>query len=348
MSLSAALPAGASAAARTVTMTSDPMTIGGYQVALQGTKYITKAPKIDGWITHMETDVVDAKTGKLVPIDRIMLHHIVFANLGPKAVNLGRPQPFYGDGEERAKMDLPPGYGYPITKDDVWAWVYMLMNHKPTADNVRIRWKMRVVTGETLKPVIPIVWDTSHGRQALVFDVPGGGAPGTFDTRVAQRTMPVAGRLVAGLGHVHGGAKDLVMTQPSCSNRAIYASKPTWGLSTHAFYRVRPVLHEPGPINMSQFQTVKGIPVAAGERIDVTSRYDAVRPHTRAMGLLLAYLHPDPTVTSTTCAPKPSDYKVERTSTKGRSEAPVINVRLYDWSGTTSTRAKEVSGLPGR
>ena len=338
------LAAPAEAKVQTVTMKAGPFTVGGYQVALQGQNLIVGAPKLDGYITDMETDVVDVKTGKPVPINRIMLHHIVFANLGPNFSHAGTPEPFYGDGEERAKMDLPAGYGYPITKADAWGWVWMLMNHKPTTDSVYIQYRMRIVTGETLKPVIPIFWDTSHARQARVFDVPGGGSPGSLDVRTDTQPAPVSGRIVAGLGHVHGGARDLALSEPDCGNRTLYRSSPTWGLASHPFYKVRPVLHEPGPINMSQFKTVKGIPVKAGEPLTVTSRYDNVRPHTRSMGLLLSYLSPDSTVTKA-CSPLPNDIQVLKTTTKGRSLAPVARIKLYDWNGNST--AREVLGPPG-
>ena len=325
--LLSAAPAGA--ATREVTMKAGPFTADAYQVALQGKNSLVAAPNLDGYITKMSADVVDVKTGKPVPIKRIMLHHIVFANLG--TADAPKRESFYGDGEERARMELPAGYGYPIRKGERWGWVWMLMNHRASADKVYIRYRMTIVTGETRKPVIPIVWDTSRGRQALVFDVPGGGAPGSTDVRTMTRKMPVAGRLVAGLGHVHGGAKDLTLSQPDCANRAIYRSKPTWGLSSHPFYQVRPVLHEPGPINMSQFTSAQGIPVAQGTRVRLTSRYDNQYPHTRAMGLLLAYLAPDPTVTAA-CAPMPGDVKVLKTSTRGRTKVPVRRIRIYDWS----------------
>jgi len=339
-----AFAAPAQAKVQTVTMKAGPFEVGGYQVALQGKHLVVGSPKLDGYITHMETDVVDVKTGKPVPINRIMLHHIVFANLGPNFAHVGTPEPFYGDGEERAKMDLPPGYGYPITKTDAWGWVWMLMNHKPTTDRVYIQYKMKIVTGETLKPVVPMVWDTAHGRQALVFDVPGGGAAGSLDVRTDTQPAPVSGRLVAGLGHVHGGARDLTLSQPDCGNRTLYRSSPTWGLASHPFYKVRPVLHEPGPINMTQFRSAKGIPVKAGERLTVTSRYDNVRPHTRSMGLLLSYLSPDPSV-SNKCGALPNDIKVVKTSTRGRSLAPVARIKIYDWNGNGT--AKAVFGPPG-
>ncbi len=337
------LAAPAGAVTREVTMKAGPFTADAYQVALQGKNSQVAAPDVDGYITRMSADVVDVKTGKPVPIKRIMLHHIVFANLG--TADAPKREPFYGDGEERARMELPAGYGYPIHKGERWGWVWMLMNHQPTADKVYIRYRMTIVTGETRKEVVPIAWDTSKGRPALVFDVPGGGAPGSTDVRTMTRTMPVAGRLVAGLGHVHGGAKSLALSQPGCADRSIYRSMPTWGLADHPFYRVRPILHEPGPINMSQFTSAKGIPLAKGEPVTLTSRYDNEYPHTRAMGLLLAYLAPDPTVTSPSCAALPRDLKVLKTSTRGRSKVPVRRIRIYDWSRKGT--AVQVNGPAG-
>jgi plastocyanin len=333
---------GASATTRTVTMKQGPFVVGAYQVALQGGKFGVANPKLEGYITKMSADVVDVKTGKPVPIKRIMLHHIVFSNLG--SAKAPKSQPFYGDGEERAKMDLPDGYGYPIHPTDRWGWVWMLMNHQPRADQVYIRYRMTIVTGEKRKRVIPLGWDTSHQRQALVFDVPGGGPKGSLDIRTMTRPIPVAGRLVAGLGHVHGGAKDLTLTEPSCKNRQIYRSKPTYGLPSNAFYKVRPVLHEPGPINMSQFTSKQGIPLAKGEKVRLTSRYDNQYPHTRAMGLLLAYLAPDPTVTSP-CGAMPKDIRTITTKTRGRKGIPVHRIKIYDWSGTG--KAIKVKGPRG-
>jgi hypothetical protein len=89
-------------------------------------------PGVDGHITNMETDVVDA-SGRRIPISRLMLHHIVFTNLGKPDRTCGSftmwdsmteipaaAERFYGAGEERAKMALPEGYGYPLERDDDW------------------------------------------------------------------------------------------------------------------------------------------------------------------------------------------------------------------------------------
>jgi plastocyanin len=213
-------------------------------------------------------------------------------------------------------------------------------------DRVMIRYRMTIVTGETLNEVVPIAWDTSRRRQGLVFDVPGGGVKGSLDVRTMTRPAPVSGRLVAGLGHVHGGARDLALSQPDCGGRVLYRSQPTWGLPAHPFYTVRPVLHEPGPINMSQFRSAQGIPVAQGERLTLTSRYDNQFPHTRAMGLMLGYLAPDPAVT-TPCGPLPPDAETLKTTILGRASVPVSPVRIYDWSARGTEKAVEVAGPKG-
>ncbi|MGE5858804.1 MAG: hypothetical protein ACM31K_10000, partial [Solirubrobacterales bacterium] len=47
-------------------------TIGGYEVR-QWYPFNVPTPGVSGYITHMETDVVDADTGEQVPISRLML-----------------------------------------------------------------------------------------------------------------------------------------------------------------------------------------------------------------------------------------------------------------------------------
>ena len=321
-----ALPGSAVATPVTKTFTYGPVAVAGYAVKQTLTVDIPR-PEGAGFITHMSADVVDPKTGRQVPIDRIMLHHILFLNLGNGSTSPGVGGAFYGDGEERAKLDLPPGYGYPVAADDRWAMVWMLMNHKLNADSVLIRWRVTWDTDPALTPVEPVGFDASHLRSGLIYDIPGGGAPGSTDVRTMDRPSPLTGRIVAGLGHVHGGAKGLELSQPDCGNRDVYRSQPTWGRASHPFYHVRPVLHEPGPINMSRFTSVTGIPVVKGQTLRLTSRYDAERPHTRVMGLMVVYVAPDASVTDG-CGPLPDDVRTLRTRTKGRRNPVPFRVPL--------------------
>jgi len=131
-----ALPAAAAAAEQTFIGEVPTGTIGPYEVK-QAVDFPVPAPPGGGYITKMETDIVDSATGDPVPISRLMLHHIVFATIGrPDSTCHGqgiisfdsRPDPFAGApiqrfcaaGEERAKLSLPDGYGYKIGASPYW------------------------------------------------------------------------------------------------------------------------------------------------------------------------------------------------------------------------------------
>ena len=332
--------------------------VGPYEVK-QDVKFPVPAPPAGGYITKMETDIVDATTGEPVPISRLMLHHIVFASIGrPDSTCNGqgftgfdsRPDPyagvpvqrFYAAGEERAKLALPSGYGYEIGGSPFWGMTYMIMNHRPATDNAVIQYKVTYETdpvGQGMTAVTPWWLDVMDCRADPIYNVPGvkktkkgkrtkgegkrkGKAkkPASSPTYNLSRdyTFP-AGRIVAGAGHVHGGAYKLAVTQPDCGNRQVAESNPTWGLPDHPFYKVRPVLHEPGPINMSAFQSQAGIPIGSGSKIRLNSIYDNSRPHMRVMGIFLVYLAPpNPGPPPGSCDPPPGDIQTFATNQPGR------------------------------
>src|SRR5437764_2131115 len=138
VAVAAAQAGAASATPVTKTFTYGPVVVGGYAVRQELTTNVPR-PEGDGFITHMEAVVVDPRTHRRVPINRIMLHHILFLNFGDGSSPAGVWDAFYGDGEERAKMDLPAGYGYPVAAGDRWGMVWMLMNHRQRTDSVLIR-----------------------------------------------------------------------------------------------------------------------------------------------------------------------------------------------------------------
>jgi plastocyanin len=337
-----ALAPGAAAEIRTETFRYGPVTIGPYQVLQSDLELSIPKPAVDGFITDMEVDVVDPD-GSQVPINRLMLHHIVFANLGSqigqkhdgtcntftafdsksKIPALG--ERFYAAGEERAKLKLPAGYGYPMKAGDQWGLTMMLMNHRARSDSAFVQYKVTYDT-EARTPVTPYWLDVKNCLADPVYNVPGGGKRGSTHTRSKSWTVPASGRLVAGLGHVHGGARDLTLNRGGCE---LYASKPTWGRASHPFYNVKPVLHEPGPINMSGFNSASGYPVARGERLRLDSNYDARLLHTRVMGIMVVFLAQDPAVTAppTGCG-RPADLQEYRTTEPGRTVAPRFRVPL--------------------
>ncbi len=376
-------------------------TIGGYEVKqwvvlpqdLGGGPNGVPQLGADGHITHMETDVVDDVTGQPVPIQRLMLHHIVFTNLahqdttcaGRGYVGFGgtkdfgntyAPQRFYAAGEERAKMTMPQGYGYRTKSPDHWAVVAMVMNHRSAPDHAFIHYEVTVDTSPSgIQDVTPYWLDVRDCRADPIYNIPSvaqkakrakkrkGGrkseasaaakhkkghgkkgkkkrkkraaAPTTDETE--DVTFGESGYLIAGAGHVHGGAIKETLTQPGCGNRQVAESVPTWGLPDHPFYNVRPVLHEPGPINMSAFGDTTGLPVNRGETIRLNSIYDDSEPHVRVMGIMIVYFAPNPSVTQN-CGPVPN-WTVLKTNQPGRTGPIPFTIPLtgLDANGQATT-----------
>jgi plastocyanin len=356
---SLALAAPAAAEIKTETIRYGPISIGAYQVLQNDLKIGIPKPRTDGFVTNMEVDVVDPD-GSQVPINRVMLHHIVFTNLGSQvgekhdgtcntftAFDYKTKIPafgerFYAAGEERAKMKLPPGYGYPMKAADQWAMTLMLMNHRSKADDVFIEYKVTYDTAPQT-PVTPYWLDVENCLADPVYSVPGGGRTGSTHTRSANWTVPSSGRIVAGLGHVHGGAKDLTLNRGGCE---LYRSRPTWGLKSHPFYNVKPVLHEPGPINMTGFTSASGFPVRAGERLRMDSNYDARLLHTRVMGIMVVFLAQDPAAAAPSGCSKPSDMQESGPTEPGRTTAPRFTVPLTGIG--RNGKARKISKPPGK
>jgi hypothetical protein len=113
-----------------------PVRLGPYEVD-QGIAFNdVPKPAVDGYVTHMEVEVVDGK-GRPISPKELMLHHIVFLNLGEgltfnhhdwtcsifTGIDGRTKLPaladrFYAAGEERNVLDLPAGYGYPVKGKD--------------------------------------------------------------------------------------------------------------------------------------------------------------------------------------------------------------------------------------
>ncbi len=362
-----ALPTPANAAVEEKVLRYGPVRLGPYDVHREEVTYGVPAPQVDGWLTAISANVVNAD-GSAVPIARTMLHHIVLANTGTrlgerrdatcdsftlfdgerKLPTLG--ERFYAAGEERARLDLPPGYGYRIRAGDRWAMSLMLMNHRNRSDEVFVEYRVRVETGVNLRPVDPWWLDVANCRLDPIYDVPGGGPRGSTHRRSTDFVAPAAGRLVFGGAHVHGGGKALTLRSVSCGNRTLYDSRPLWGMPSHPFYKVRPVLHEPGPISMAHFKSASGIPVAKGERLRLTAAYDGELPHVRAMGIMIAAFAPDPGVTGT-CGALPADVTRYHTTTlRGRTATPRTTIPLNYLPARqlgSGKRARRVSAPPG-
>src|SRR3954447_24697830 len=78
LGLMGAAAAPASAEQKTYTFKS-PVSVHGYEVK-QALEAPILNPNVNGFVTHFEVDIVD-DNGDPLPIQRLMLHHIVFLNL---------------------------------------------------------------------------------------------------------------------------------------------------------------------------------------------------------------------------------------------------------------------------
>jgi plastocyanin len=257
-----------------------------------------------------------------------MLHHIVFINAGhpggpakTTSCHGRRGEPFWGTGEEHEHLALPAGYGYPVDARDRWRMQTMLMSHGLRARRVYVQYTVRLVTGRRLQRVKPL-WLRAEGCLKFPsYEVDGGGAPGATDVRTHRWTMPFGGRIVASGAHLHGSSKGMTISEPGCGGRTIIRHDPRYGLPGDIVYRIRPILHEPGPIATSYFLSKQGIPVRRGQKLDVTGLYDGEHPHPGVMAIAHVYIAPDASVKDA-CAPLPSDARTMWTRHDGRPSAP--------------------------
>lgn len=321
-----------------------PIAIGPYSVDERDVVHDIPKPDVDGYITGMEAHLVYAN-GQRVPVQHVMLHHVVFSNVGTRLGDRVNPtcsritmfdgvhqlpglsEPFFGSAEEDVTGHMPDGYGYPVKGADEWVATWMLMNHQKRPDTVYLQYEVNYHPAGGLTPAFPVWLDVRDCRLDPIFNVPGGGRPGSTYSQSTTWTAPYSGRIIASLGHLHGGGKDTVLTQPDCANRELLRSVPIWGLPTDPFYKVRPVLHEPGPIHMSLITSKSGFPVAAGQKLKLTVNYDDRYPHMRVMGIMGLYITPEPNVKG--CMSLPTDVQVDRSTPRpGRDTAPHVVVPI--------------------
>ncbi len=305
-------------------------------------------PPVLGSIVGMDVRVVDL-SGKPIPQYITMLHHNVFTNGGPDGRRRDGACPhrpvnerFYGTSEELRPLTLPRGYGYPTAPDDRWKMIWMVMNHRSTPRKLFIEYRV-TVDPRRLTPVKPYWVSVVPCVSDPQYTVPGAGR--STHRRSKPFTVPVSGRIVAVGGHLHGGSKGLVLSQPRCGNRTLAYSRPTYAPARDPLYRVKPLLHEPDPKNMSWWQSPTGWAVRRGERLKVTALYDGRRPHMRVMGISHVYLAQGSVPAG--CAPPPSDARVLGPDfAGGRLSPPSLRLTLARYVGRG--RAREISRPPGR
>ena len=203
----------------------------------------------------------------------------------------------------------------------------MLMSHRLEPTRVWLEYRVTIETSKRLTPVTPMWLRASGCDPTSSYTVEGGGAPGSTDVRSAQWPVPVSGRIVAAGAHLHGSAKSLVVSQPRCGDRTLIEHRPRYGNPDDPVYRVRPRLHEPGPVATGYFLSARGIAVRQGELLTVTGRYDAQIAHPAVMAITHVYIAPDDSAPAG-CEPLPSDRRVEWSRRPGRATVAPAQIPL--------------------
>ena len=358
----------AAAAPTEMTIRYGPIDLGAFEVDERDYVYGVPRPPGDIWVTSMDARVVDAR-GKEVPLRRVMLHHVGFANAGGRVGERRDPtckdfllwdsrtrvpatsERFFAIGEEATVGALPEGYGYPVRADDDWAIGWMLMNHRPTVERVWIEYTVGYDTAP-LTDTQPIWLDVRNCRLDPIFDVPGGGPPGSTFSESTTWRAPTSGRIVSAISHIHGGGRRLTLTRPGCADQLLVDPRLVWGFRDDPVYNIRPLLHEPGPVSIGVMRSVQGIPVAAGEELKLTATYDNELPHTRVMGIMGIAFVPDESVTAP-CGPIPDDIELIDRVERGRARSPLMRLPLnaYAAGGGTKTIRRPPGArvmVPGR
>jgi len=331
LAILAVLATPAQARTQTLTLRSEPFVLSGFKTVFP--KVGVRTPRVTGYVTRMDANLV-YENGRRVSIRQVMLHHIVFINDGiaggvrKRTTCKGRGgEPFWGTGEERQPLLLPRDYGYRINVRDRWRMQVMLMSHSRQVHRVRVEYRVRIVTGRRLQRVKPL-WLRANGCSTHPsYEIYGDPLPKLTHRKEQLWRMPVSGRIVAASAHLHGSSKALTIKQPRCRDRTLVDHRPLYGRPDNIVYRIRPLLHEPGPIATGHFLSKTGLPVRKGEMLRVTGIYDAARPHSRVMAITHVYLAVDRKA-KRRCAARPRDAHIRWTRRDGTPTPPAVTIPL--------------------
>ena len=299
------------------------------------TERLAQTPRADGFVVGMHARLVD-ESGQPVSIRDAMLHHVFFRRLRQRRSALqcvgSTGEAFYSTGEEDETLRLPKGYGYRLRRSDRWHMSAMVMSHAMTGRRVFIEYRVVVDRNPRLTPVHPF-WLRANGCNRISsYPVAGGGRAGSRDVRTLAWRVPYAGRIVAASGHLHGGAENMWLTQPRCGDRRLLDTRPRYGMPDDLMYQLRPLLHEPGPIDTRYFLSRQGIPVQKGETIRLKAAYDNHQPHWAVMATMHVYLARQASAPRR-CRPLPDDRRQLTKPGPARLHPPVVHMPLTRLNG---------------
>jgi hypothetical protein len=262
---------------------------------------ITQRPQVDGYITRIRPDLTYLD-GRVPGVDVIHLHHGVWLNLSRHdATQPFLPERFFAAGEEKTRMILPKGYGYPLKASDNLLLNQMIHNLTPNPTKVYMVWQVDFApkgsrAARHMRSVRPIWMDVENGHLYPVFNVhKGSGRHGRFtfpkDDPAAAARKPAPndwvvdrpGVLVATAGHLHPGG---LHTDLRIRRR---------GKTAPLFRSVAKYFEPAGAVSWDVAMTGSPrnwrVKVRKGDVLSVSATYDSKRASWwESMGIMVTYM----------------------------------------------------------
>src|SRR4051794_3336441 len=311
-------PASATAAPTTVLASSTPLPGGaerltykygpleaapGHNLILIGPVTVEK-PSGEGYVTRIEPGVV-RPDGTTPPVEQVHMHHAVMLNMSRRDVSdPSLPgDRFYAFAEEKTIGQMPPGFGYPVHSDDVWAINYMLHNETPQQEELFVTYTIDFVPSDAplataMKAARPVWLDVQNGKAYPVFDVHrwSGGQKGRITypdevkpfpygagKRLNEWTVDRDSVLLMTAGHVHPGG---LWTD-------LYVDRGTD--ERHVFRSIADYFDPNGPVSWDMAMTATPpdwlVQVRKGDKLRVTATYETeLASWYESMGIMLVYI----------------------------------------------------------
>lgn len=177
------------------------------------TSYSVPSPKVPGYITRFEPNLVRVSNNSVPSVETLHLHHAGWAINGDIS---------FSSGEEKTVIQYPRGFGLKISGGENWGLVYMLHNQVSKPEQVYLTWQVDFVPESSPASVRPayVRWmDVNNTAPYGVFDALRGWGKGgkyTFpdDAQGAEKrklgdnqswTVDEDVTLVYSVGHLHPG-----------------------------------------------------------------------------------------------------------------------------------------------
>ena len=277
---------------------------------------ISQKPQVDGYITRIRPDLTYLN-GRVPGVDVIHLHHGVWVNASRKdATDPALAERFFASGEEKTRMQLPKGYGYPYKASDTWILNHMIHNLTPVPTQVYMVYEIDFIPKSSpaargIRPVRPIWMDVHNGSVYPVFNAEKGAGPSgrfTFPDDAAnpygggskrnEWVVDRPGVLVATAGHLHPGGlyTDLYLRRPGaqihparCGTKASASARrrcrreaPRGSGDTAHLFRSRAKYYEPAgavswDVSMTATKPNWRVELRKGDVLGVKATYDTSR-----------------------------------------------------------------------